>query len=484
MKNKRSVSHLFVALLLIIIVIVTMFLVSQVIINTVWKVSSKENYIVVDRVIVSGNTATVYLRNIGQENITVMSITISQDTKVMTILRFTPSLPLRLSHGAVATLSIITSEDFASGKQYIFSFIYQSQSGLKGAMAYALLASASGFSAGSGGSGGSVPTLVGWKYRKLHVINPASDAGTNYPIKITVHYGSGTDSGGDVYLNGKSRTDFADIRFTKSDGVTLLDYWMEQKVDSNYAVFWVQVSDDLSTNPVTIYIYYGNPSATRADTPHLMDFFQLREHQTSTGYYPKILFTKPSSSIIRIDSYTNPDSFGEGAVFIIMPKNYLDGKRVRVYWNVYYSFNDYRDLQLGAIYVLDTELKRFQSLPIGTIEGQFRNIQVVHYPGPLGRSGWLGWITSTSNVLNLSSFASDYVTLLIRLIDWWVGQQVIVDVDYLQILDQNGNVLLTYHFVNSIIMEQQTTYEDYGLYRKYVNPEPVQGIWGPEEILP
>jgi hypothetical protein len=103
---------------------------------------------------------------------------------------------------------------------------------------------------------------VGWSYRKSHVINPASGAGTNYQVMIIAHYGSGTDSGADVYLNGKCRTDFGDVRFTASDGMTLLDYWMESKVDGDYAVFWVEITDDLSTNPVTIYIYYGNPSAT------------------------------------------------------------------------------------------------------------------------------------------------------------------------------------------------------------------------------
>jgi hypothetical protein len=104
--------------------------------------------------------------------------------------------------------------------------------------------------------------LSGWGYRKSHVINPASGAGTNYQVRIVAHYGSGVDSGADVYLNSKCRTDFGDIRFTDDDGTTLLDYWMEEKVDSDYAVFWVEVADDLSTNPATIYIYYGKADAT------------------------------------------------------------------------------------------------------------------------------------------------------------------------------------------------------------------------------
>jgi hypothetical protein len=104
--------------------------------------------------------------------------------------------------------------------------------------------------------------LSGWTYRKSHVINSASGAGTNYQVKIIAHYGSGTDSNADVYLNGHCRTDFGDVRFTDDDGTTLLDYWMESKVDSDYAIFWVEVADDLSSNNATIYIYYGKSDAT------------------------------------------------------------------------------------------------------------------------------------------------------------------------------------------------------------------------------
>jgi hypothetical protein len=103
--------------------------------------------------------------------------------------------------------------------------------------------------------------LSGWSYRKSHVINYAAGAGINYQVKVVVHYGSGTDSGADVYLNSHSRTDFGDVRFTDDDGTTLLDYWMESKVDSDKAVFWVKVADDLSTVNAAIYVYYGKADA-------------------------------------------------------------------------------------------------------------------------------------------------------------------------------------------------------------------------------
>jgi len=104
--------------------------------------------------------------------------------------------------------------------------------------------------------------VSGWSYRKSHIINSVSGAGTNYQIKIKVRYGTGTDSGQDVYLNNHGRADFGDVRFTDDDGTTELDYWMEEKVDGDYAIFWVEVADDLSSSSATTYIYYGNADAT------------------------------------------------------------------------------------------------------------------------------------------------------------------------------------------------------------------------------
>ncbi|RLE62065.1 MAG: hypothetical protein DRJ38_10295, partial [Thermoprotei archaeon] len=108
--------------------------------------------------------------------------------------------------------------------------------------------------------------LSGWKYRKKHEINgSAAGAVTDYQIRVKVHYGSGADNGEDVYLNSNCRADFGDVRFTADDGVTELAYWMEEKVDGDYAVFWVKVPNiPADPNKAIIYIYYGNPDATYA----------------------------------------------------------------------------------------------------------------------------------------------------------------------------------------------------------------------------
>ena len=111
--------------------------------------------------------------------------------------------------------------------------------------------------------------LSGWLYRKkITISNQASSAyPANGVIRVKVQYGSGTDSteagSATIYVNGKCRSDFGDIRFTSSDGVTLLSQWLEEKSDGNYAIFWVKVPDALDVYGQTaIYMYYGNQSAT------------------------------------------------------------------------------------------------------------------------------------------------------------------------------------------------------------------------------
>jgi len=106
--------------------------------------------------------------------------------------------------------------------------------------------------------------VTGWTYRKSHTITPSAGAGQNYQKRIVVHFSAGTDSGEDIYLSGKCKANFGDIRFTNSSGAFLLDHWLDKKVDGNYAIFWVKVSDDLSTYDKKIYIYYGNASALSA----------------------------------------------------------------------------------------------------------------------------------------------------------------------------------------------------------------------------
>ncbi len=106
--------------------------------------------------------------------------------------------------------------------------------------------------------------LADWNHSKLETITgTTAGAQTNYQMKLTLYNSTGTDTPGNVYLGGNVRSDFGDIRFTKSDGITLLNYWIESYTPGVSAVVWVKV-DSIPASPGTanIYLYYGNPSAT------------------------------------------------------------------------------------------------------------------------------------------------------------------------------------------------------------------------------
>jgi hypothetical protein len=114
--------------------------------------------------------------------------------------------------------------------------------------------------------------LTGWDYRKSHDIQGSLGAGVDYQIKLIVHYQKGTDSGSDVYLGLKCQRNFDDVRFTAADSLTLLDYWLETKVDGDHAVFWVKINSNLDFNQ-TIYIYYSNTTvASTSDVQKTFPF--------------------------------------------------------------------------------------------------------------------------------------------------------------------------------------------------------------------
>jgi hypothetical protein len=111
--------------------------------------------------------------------------------------------------------------------------------------------------------------LTGWNYRKQINITGSSGAGTNYQVLLKIGESSGA-SGYDFHIGGNSanfpsgKNQGGDLRFTASDGTTLLDFWVEKVTGSSpnrVAYVWVKVSADLGSNQ-SIYCYYGNSSAS------------------------------------------------------------------------------------------------------------------------------------------------------------------------------------------------------------------------------
>lgn len=70
-----------------------------------------------------------------------------------------------------------------------------------------------------------------------------------------------------VTYDNDMKTDFSDIRFTDTDGITELDYDLLSKTNSSTASFAVQNIEISESNTEYIYIYYGNSTVSSNSEP-------------------------------------------------------------------------------------------------------------------------------------------------------------------------------------------------------------------------
>ncbi|MCX5786276.1 MAG: DUF2341 domain-containing protein [Elusimicrobia bacterium] len=98
--------------------------------------------------------------------------------------------------------------------------------------------------------------LVNWNYRKpVLVSNSTTSPLTDYQVLVTTDTAS-------LISAGKMRSDCGDIRFTDSDGNTLLNYWIESGINTASTKIWVKVPSIPASSAKTIYMYYGNTGVT------------------------------------------------------------------------------------------------------------------------------------------------------------------------------------------------------------------------------
>lgn len=104
----------------------------------------------------------------------------------------------------------------------------------------------------------------------ISVNYPGSDASgeiydmrlINYQMKLLVGESAGA-SGEDVDCNSHVLPSFNDLRFTNSDGQTLLDYWIESisgTTPNQLATVQIEF-DSIDTGATTFYMYYGKADA-------------------------------------------------------------------------------------------------------------------------------------------------------------------------------------------------------------------------------
>jgi len=114
-----------------------------------------------------------------------------------------------------------------------------------------------------------------WLYRKSITLSRASGAVTNYQMKLLVGESAGA-TGENVDCGGKCNADFSDLRFTTSDGETLLDHYIESitgTTPNQLATVWIEF-DSIGTGATTFYMLYGNDdSANGSNGTNTFIFF-------------------------------------------------------------------------------------------------------------------------------------------------------------------------------------------------------------------
>lgn len=97
--------------------------------------------------------------------------------------------------------------------------------------------------------------LQGWQYRKpVYITNTLPSNLNNYQVRIELNSSN--------FDFTKAKDDGSDLRFTLSDGSTLIPYWIQEWDSVNQrGIVWIKVPQIPANSTVVIYMYYGNPAA-------------------------------------------------------------------------------------------------------------------------------------------------------------------------------------------------------------------------------
>jgi hypothetical protein len=115
-----------------------------------------------------------------------------------------------------------------------------------------------------------------WLYRRAIIIEH-EDKGE----LVNHHYLLELDTSS-LISAGKLKNDCSDLRFLDSNDSTLLDYWIESGCNTTLTEIWILIPSLLS--PKTIYMYYGNPSASTGELSWSGNFIILSNASCPTGW--------------------------------------------------------------------------------------------------------------------------------------------------------------------------------------------------------
>ena len=168
--------------------------------------------------------------------------------------------------------------------------------------------------------------LTNWNYRKQINISASADGTqTNYQMCLRIYRSSGTDgtesmggfTAGKVYVGTLCADDYDDIRVTKSDGTTLLDYWIEES-DSSDATIWIEFDSIADSGTTSFYLYYNGTTTAVSSGENTFpfydhfdgDFTKWTEYGAGTPSIASSIATVPAQSWIGGTTTTSrPSAF-------------------------------------------------------------------------------------------------------------------------------------------------------------------------------
>jgi hypothetical protein len=310
--------------------------------------------------------------------------------------------------------------------------------------------------------------------------------------RIFARPGAVVDTDEEVFLSEKCKTDFGDIRFTAADGITELDYWLEEYTVSKYATFWVEVAADLGSAQ-TIYVYYGNAVATTtssgANTFPIFDDFARGDSGTVGGGWTQedgdganSIDTERLKIVQHMNEYTHIER-SQALTNLILRSKLLAGANAGVSW-----------LHTVALYWgVDEWAKWGQTRDGGANELKFlayfnKASTVTNWLDIVGAAGvWyylrlrltattmyvdrscdgVWWYPSTSTARGANWSAAPSLIIIGK---GWSDEPGYPNADFDNDFASPGN--------------EGTHYADDVFTRKYLSPEPAHGAWGPEYRVP
>ncbi|MGD9130118.1 MAG: DUF2341 domain-containing protein [Candidatus Bathyarchaeota archaeon] len=239
-KNHKALSPVVASIILIAVVVAVSIAVAM------WMGSISFSFMEVDELSITDHSwasdvsyVDLTVKNLGTSSVTINEVEVNDVTA--TDVQFV-SGDSTLDAGETAIIRVIQS--FTTSNKYEFMVVTSSST------KFARVATAS-----SSGSS-EIWYDAHWPKRKAVTIDNSLNPNelTGYQIQLTVDYDS------DMIA------DFSDLRFTNSGGQASIPYWVES-YNLSTAVVWVSVPTIPASSTETIYMYYGNPSATSESNP-------------------------------------------------------------------------------------------------------------------------------------------------------------------------------------------------------------------------